>query len=154
NPGQVSSSKNIYRGMLNSSMPQLTEDEPMLFVYDHSPGFPDDATGMAKVRGRVPQGEAQSITRRSARSPQPVSNDVETKYIPFRVESEDALPNAQYDGEGVPEVVLEHEEIDMREGYEVSINVLPYDPEDVTGESWQQNLQNYDGGEVSFRQGS
>lgn len=147
-PGEISSNMNMYHGMLRSSRSQ-SENHPRLLMYDHSPGFQAYESGMAKITGRRPEAEITEI------KPGPTlyerDNDAETDYIPFEVLPEEAMPvNAGYDGSEVPEVVLEHGAVDMQEGRQVTFRVHPYDPEDITGESWRQNLQNYERGDLQF----
>ncbi|MFB6241222.1 MAG: hypothetical protein ABEJ36_00270 [Candidatus Nanosalina sp.] len=149
-PGSISSEMNMYYGVLNSSRGQ-SGSEPRLLVYDHSPGFESGDSGMVKVSGKDPDaidssrvpGQGNVFTQ---------DQGVDTKYIRFGVLPEESMPvAARYSGGDVPEVVLEHEEVEMMEGENVTFQVHPYDPEDITGESWQENLQNYDGeGDVSF----
>jgi hypothetical protein len=149
-PGAISSDMNMYYGVLNSSRGQ-SGNEPRLLVYDHSPGFESGDSGMVKVSGKDPDalkssrvpGQGNVFTQ---------DQGVDTKYIRFGVFPEESMPvAARYvDGE-VPEVVLEHEGVEMMEGENVTFQVHPYDPEDITGESWQENLQNYDGeGDLSY----
>lgn len=148
-PGVISSGMNMYYGVLGSSRTQ-SADEPKLLVYDHSPGFQSGDTGMAKVSGKdseavysskVP-GQGNVFTQDS---------EVDTDYLRFEVLPEESMPvRARYEETGMPEVVLEHDGVEMDEGGNVTFQVHPYDPEDITGESWQRKLQNYDG-EVKFR---
>lgn len=149
-PGSISSEMNMYYGVLNRSMGQVSSNEPLLLVYDHSPGFQRGEHGMAKLSGKSP--DAVNSSKVPGRGNVFTNGDeVETKYVRFEVHPEEAMPTpARYDGSEVPELVLEHETVDMLEDDQVTFQVHPYDPEDITGESWEENLRNYDGQDVSF----
>lgn len=147
--GQISGAMNMYHGMLSDSRSQ-TENHPRLLMYAHSPGFEAYESGMAKVTGRRPSEEIVPVRR--GKQTYRKDSDVETQYIPLEVLPEEAMPvGAAYEGEEVPEVVLEHEDVDMQKGRQVTFQVQPYDPGDITGSNWQNNLQNYEEGDVSFR---
>jgi hypothetical protein len=148
-PGAISSDMNMYYGVLNSSRSQ-SADQPRLLVYDHSPMFEKGDTGMVRVSGKDP--DAVDSTRVPGQGNVFTQDQgVDTQYIRLGVLPEEAMPVASRYGEGdVPEVVLEHDGVDMLEGDSVTFQVHPYDPEDITGESWEDNIRDYDGGDVSF----
>ncbi|MFB6175129.1 MAG: hypothetical protein ABEJ87_04065 [Candidatus Nanohalobium sp.] len=143
--GKIAS--NLYQGVLTGSRPQ-SENYPRLMVYEHSPGFESGETGLARVTGRRPEDEISPRRSGQSKSFQQDSY-IETDYIRLEVLPEGAMPlKAVYDESGFPEVILEHEEVDMEEGRNVNFQVLPYDPEDITGGSWRQNLQNFEKGDL------
>ena len=147
--GKVSGAMNIYHGMLSDSRSQ-SENHPRLLMYAHSSGFEAYESGLAKVTGRRPSDEIAPLRR--GKQTYRRDSDVNTDYIPLEVLPEEAMPvGAAYEGEGVPEVVLEHGELDMQEGRQVTFQVQPYDPGDITGSNWQDNLQDYEEGDVRFR---
>jgi hypothetical protein len=151
-PGEISSGMNMYQGMLRSSRSQ-SENHPRLLMYDHSPGFQAYESGMAKVTGRRPEEEITDLRQKPRIYEK--DNDAKTDYIPFEVLPEEAMPvNAGYNGSELPEVVLEHGAVDMQEDRQVTFQVHPYDPEDITGESWRQNLQDYERGDLQFARSS
>lgn len=144
---------NLYQGVLTGSRSQ-SKNYPRLLVYDHSPGFESGDTGMTKVSGRRPSEEISPRTPSQSKAFHQ-DNYIETDYIRLEVLPQGAMPlNPIYDDNNFPEVILEHEEIDMDEGSNVNFQILPYDPEDITGSSWTQNLQEFEEGDLSFRSGS
>lgn len=144
--GKISGAMNIYHGMLSDSRSQ-SENHPRLLMYAHSPGFEAYESGMAKVTGRRPDDEIAPL--RKGKQTYRKDSDVKTEYIPMEVLPEEAMPvGAVYDGEAVPEVILEHGEVDMQKGRQVTFQVQPYDPGDITGSNWQENLQNYEDGDL------
>lgn len=146
--GTISGNMNLYHGMLSDSRSQV-ENHPRLLVYAHSPGFEAYETGMAQLTGRRPDDEITPL--RKGKQTYRKDSEVNTDYIPLEVLPEEAMPiGAVYQGEEVPELILEHEELEMQKGRQVTFQVHPYDPGDITGANWQENIQNYDGDEVNF----
>ncbi len=148
--GVISSNRNLYQGVLNSSMGQY-DDEPKFLVYAHSPGFEEFQEGYVRVNGRVPEEE---VAERIPGQPETFASDsdVDTDYIKLEVLPEEAMPTAaSYQGSDIPEAVLQHDGIEMREDNNVTFQVYPWTEGQITGSNWQDNLQNYEPGDLSFR---
>lgn len=148
--GVISSNRNLYQGVLNSSMPQY-DDEPKFLVYAHSPGFEEFQEGYVQVKGRVPEEE---VPEKIPGQPQTFAadSDVDTDYIKLEVLPEEAMPTkSKYQGSDLPEAVLQHNGVEMREEDNVTFQVYPWTEGQITGSDWQDNIQNYDQGDLSFR---
>lgn len=139
----LSSSMNMYQGVLNSSMYDVSEEGPKIIVYAHSPGFEEGEHGHGVLRGRNtkkryahPEGTSHRVAQ---------STDTKTGIIPLKVESGEYLPGPHYKDEGVVEVALEHDNMDMREDYPVNLNTIPYDPGSLNSHELQDIIDSYDG---------
>lgn len=117
----IFSQKNMFQGYINSSMDQITRDDPYIVVYDHSPGFSEGETGYGRVRGVG-----------------------DTGYLPLEVQSSEALPNPRYEGSGFLEIAVEHDDIKVEEDGLATLQVVPYDPEKLASDSWREVLDSYD----------
>jgi hypothetical protein len=124
----VFADRNIFQGYVNSSTGEITRDEPYIAVYDHTPGFNAGETGYGRVRG--------------------VGN---TGYLPLEVQSTDTLPNPRYQDSGYMEVAVEHDDITVEKDTLATIQVIPYDPEQLTSESWRDVLDSYDAEDSNIR---
>lgn len=139
----ISSNMNIYQGILNSSMHEVSEEGPRIIVYAHSPGFEEGERGHGTLRGRNTKNRYAHPEGTSHRVPQ--STDAETGIIPLRVEEGEDLPGPHYEGEGVVEVALEHDNLDMQEDYPVTLNTIPYDPGSLNSPELEEVIDSYDG---------
>lgn len=124
----VFSNKNMYSGFVNASMDNITRDEPFIIVYDHSPGFNEGERGYGRIRGVG-----------------------DTGYLPLMVQSSDTLPDPRYEGTGYLELAVEHDDITVEEDQLATLNVVPYDPEKLTSNSWREVLDSYDPSESDIR---
>lgn len=116
----VVAQNNLYQGVVNSSMGQITTDEGGIFVYSHSPDFTEGQKGYGRVRGVG-----------------------DTGYLPLKVQSAAALPDPRYEGSGYVEIAVEHDDIQVEEDQLGSLQVVPYDPEQLGSESWRDVLESY-----------
>lgn len=149
-PGVISENMNMYHGMLNDSMGQY-DGEPKFLVYDHSPGFESGQSGYVQVQGKIPKEHRPDVIPGQS-NPYRKDTNVETDYIKLEVLPEDAMPRkAMYDGQEVPEGVLQHEEVQMQSGENVTLQIHPWGEGQVTGSDWQDNLQNYERGDLKHR---
>ena len=149
-PGVISENMNLHYSMLNDSMGQYG-DEPKFLVYDHSPGFEAGETVYVQVQGKIPKEHRPDVIpgQSNAYRKDP---DVQTDYIKLEVLPENAMPRkAMYEGEEVPEGVLQHEEVQMQSGENVTLQIHPWGQGQITGSDWQENLQNYEEGDLSHR---
>ena len=124
----VFSNKNIYRGFVNASMGNVTSEEPFIIVYDHSPGFNEGERGYGRIRGVG-----------------------DTGYLPLEVQSSDTLPDPRYEDSGYLELAVEHDNITVEEDQLATLNVVPYDPEKLTSNSWRDVLDSYDSSQSNIR---
>ena len=118
--GEISSGMNLYQGIMNSSMDEITVDEPHIMVYGHSPGFEAGQTGYGRLR-----------TKKPGRNRDPVhgikiDNSIDTGIIPLKVQASETLPEPRYPGN--VEVSLEYDGLEIPEGQNVTFSVLPYHP--------------------------
>lgn len=138
----ISSNMNIYQGVLNSSMHEVSEEGPRIIVYAHSPGFEEGEHGHGILRGRNtkdryvhPEGTKYRVAQ---------STDTKTGIIPLRVEDGEDLPGPHYEDEGVVEVSLEHNNRNMQEDYPVTLNTIPYDPGSLNDHDLEEIIDSYD----------
>lgn len=148
--GLIADNMNLYHGFLSGSRPQ-TQEYPRVLVYGHSPNFQEFQSGMAKVTGKRPSEEVMP-RQKGKNNVYARDNDVETEYIPLEVLPDEAMPlDPVYEGGERIELLLEHDDLDMQEGKTVTFRVNPYNPGDITGSDWRDNIQNYESGNVDFR---
>ena len=146
-PGVVSSNMNLNYSKLNSSLDQY-EDEPRYLLFEHSPGFSSGETGMVKVKGKSPRDETGRYQPGQFRR----DNEVNTDYVKLEVLPEEAMPRrAKFSGQNIPEGILEHDELTMRAGETVFMQIHPWDDGQVYGSDWQENLLNYERGDLEMR---
>ncbi|MFQ3308413.1 MAG: hypothetical protein ACI977_000648 [Candidatus Nanohaloarchaea archaeon] len=122
--------KNIYQGFVNASMDAVTSEEGGIFVYDHSPGFEEGETGYARLRGVG-----------------------DTGYLPLEVQSAEALPDPSYENSDYIEMAVEHDDIRVDEGRLGTLQVVPYNPNQLGSDSWREVLDSYnpEDGELRHR---
>jgi len=116
----LSSEMNLYQGVLNCSMDEITVDEPHIIVYSHSPGFESGQTGYGRVRGRKP------VPRRDPVHGVKRNNFVDTGIVPLKVQDAETLPGPHYSDH--LELVIEYDGFEMLEDQPVTLSVIPYDP--------------------------
>ncbi len=135
----ISSGMNVFQGVLNTSMHQ-TGEEPRIIVYEHSPGFNQDETGYGVVHGR--NMNDSYVFPDEARHRVPQSTREKTGIIPLEVEDSEDLPGPHY--EGSVEVLLEHDGMDLREDYPVTVRAIPYDPGSLNTADLPEVFDRYD----------
>lgn len=131
----ISEGMNFYQGVLNNSMDQVTQEDPTIIIYDHSPGFEEGQSGYGRLRGR------QRGTEFERPGGFDHSKKVDSGIIPLEVQPSESLPGPHY--EGKVEVALEHDGVDMQEDYPVTFTVLPFDPGSLNSADPEEFLENY-----------
>lgn len=147
----LSENMNIYQGVLSYSTEQFGSDEPEIVVYAHSPGFTEGEYGKGRLRGRDTR-DPFAYPEDGGRVSR--NNNTSTGIIPVTVESGDDLPGPFYEGEGVVEVALRHDNKEMREDYPVTLNTLPEHIGDVNDKDLEEIINSYepdDDGEINRR---
>lgn len=137
----LSESMNMYQGIMTYSTDQFNSDTPEIVVYAHSPGFTEGEHGHGSLRGRDMR-DPFAYPEDGRRVSQ--NNNVSTGLIDVTVESGEDLPGPFYEDEGVVEVALRHDGIEMREDYPVTLNTLPYDPGSLNSKELEEIIDSYD----------
>ena len=142
--GELSSSMNQYLGVLNSSMDQITVEEPHIIVYDHSPGFEAGQTGYGRLRSKTGN-------RRDPVHGIKLDNCIDTGIVPLKVQDSSTLPEPRYLGN--VEVAIEYDGLDIPEGENVTFSVLPYHPGKINESSVEDALNEFSRGSDVDRSG-
>lgn len=147
NPGEISSTMNLNYGRLNDSLGQ-PGSEPKFLLYDHSPGFNSGETGYVKVQGKIPE-EHRTKRIPGQNNAYRKDHNVRTEYVKLEVLPEEAMPNkALFIDQNIPEGILQHDEIQMQPGENVMMQIYPWDEGEITGTNWENNIQNYEQGNI------
>jgi len=137
----ISSEMNVYQGVLNTSMYQVG-DEPRIVVYDHSPGFEQGQTGYGVLHARnmkdsytYPENGGRRVSQRTTSR---------TGIIPLEVGESEYLPGPHYQGEGVVEMMVEHNGHEFQEDHPAMLKVIPFDPSSLNNADLEEVLGRYD----------